>query len=73
MKKTPPAVLVCPSCKTAFVTDASFYTACNCGPPLACQHGDVDLAVYRVTCPNTECAVLVESYEHIKDIPKERR
>ncbi len=73
MKVVPPAILTCQACQTTFLSDPSFYAACNCGPPLHCKHGDVGLAVYRVTCPNAECAQLVESYEEIKNIPVEAR
>lgn len=73
MKAVAPRVLICEKCQVCFVAEPSFYTACNCGSPLACLHGDVDLAVYDTHCPEKDCGAKLEVTERIRDIPKERR
>lgn len=66
MKALAPAVLICPKCETYFSSFATFYAACNCGPPLQCPHGDVRTAMYHVRCPSADCDELVEDSEPVE-------
>jgi hypothetical protein len=70
VKTTLAGVLVCRKCHEVFSSYPTFYTACNCGPPLECPHENPAVAIYIVNCPT--CGVRVEDHEHlIKPSPRQ--